>query len=87
MSLDLQYIFKQFVSDTDRFEINNFGTGLIHGTYLVSKNSEPAYILQEINTLVFKSPDTIAANLESLSVFLRERATGFLSSCSKNLVR
>jgi Ser/Thr protein kinase RdoA (MazF antagonist) len=73
MSLDLQYIFKQFVSDTDGFEIIKFGTGLIHGTYLVSKKNNPLYILQEINTSVFKSPDTIAANLSSLSDFLNER--------------
>lgn len=73
MGLDLQYIFNQFVIETTGFEITKFGTGLIHGTYLVSQNNKPVYILQEINTAVFKSPETIAANLESLSVFLNER--------------
>lgn len=73
MTVDLQYILKQFVIDTSEFEITDFGTGLIHRTYLVSKNNEPVYILQEINTAVFKSPETIAENLESLSEFLNNR--------------
>jgi thiamine kinase-like enzyme len=68
--MELINIFNQFVLDSSKYEINKFGNGLIHGTYLVAKNHEPAYILQEINTAVFKSPETIASNLEKLADFL-----------------
>ena len=60
--------------DAPGYEINKFGDGLIHGTYLVSKNNESKYILQELNTAVFKSPETIASNLEMLSSFLEKES-------------
>ena len=72
--MELINVFNQFVRDSSEYEINKFGNGLIHGTYLVSKNHEPAYILQEINTAVFKSPETIASNLEKLASFLECRS-------------
>ena len=64
------HILSQFFSDADDYHIALFGNGLIHKTYTVSTSSFPAYILQEVNTAVFKTPLDIASNLEALSNFL-----------------
>lgn len=43
------------------FEIQPFGAGLIHGTYLI-ETKEEKFILQEFNTAVFNYPDRISHN-------------------------
>lgn len=65
-------ILSQYFSDPASHTIALFGNGLIHKTYTVSKGSSPEYILQEVNTSVFKTPLDIASNLEALSDFLKE---------------
>lgn len=65
------HILTQYFSDADNHHIALFGNGLIHKTYTVSTNASPAYILQEVNTAVFKSPLDIASNLDALSGFLK----------------
>ncbi|WP_439488909.1 phosphotransferase enzyme family protein [Algoriphagus sp.] len=52
-----KYTFSSF----DNFEFSPFGSGLIHGTYLIeSENSK--YILQEFNNAVFQFPERISHN-------------------------
>lgn len=52
-------------------KITQIGTGLINRTYLLSPLSEKnKYILQNINTSVFKSPQAIANNLRSIADYL-----------------
>ena len=65
--MDLNKILCKFIDDTVKAEITKFGDGLIHGSYLVSINNQPAYILQQLNTGVFKQPELISHNLELLS--------------------
>ena len=65
----LEHYFASYVG----FDISLFGNGLIHQTYLLSENGSPAYILQEINTAVFKQPKAIENNLERLASFLKEK--------------
>lgn len=43
------------------FEFASFGSGLIHGTYLI-QTSDSKYILQEFNNSVFTFPERIAHN-------------------------
>jgi Ser/Thr protein kinase RdoA (MazF antagonist) len=64
------HILSHYFSDADVYEIALFGNGLIHKTYTVSRSSSPEYILQEVNTTVFKTPLDIASNLQALSQFL-----------------
>lgn len=64
------HILSQYFPDPESHHIALFGNGLIHKTYTVSKGSSPEYILQEVNTSVFKTPLNIASNLEALSDFL-----------------
>ena len=42
--------------------IQPFGTGLINNTWLVGEENSPDYILQRVNTNIFKSPEAIAYN-------------------------
>ncbi|WP_343523312.1 aminoglycoside phosphotransferase family protein [Pedobacter sp.] len=52
-------------------KITQIGTGLINRTYLLSpKTEEKKYILQNINTSVFKSPQAIANNLRAIADYL-----------------
>lgn len=70
--MDLKYVLSKFISDTSFVEISPFGNGLIHGSYIVRLNNSPAYILQQVNTNVFKNPNVISENLKSLSNHLIE---------------
>jgi hypothetical protein len=54
-----------------------FGSGLINGTWRVSVGDD-AYILQRINTNIFKSPQAIADNLVSLQTYLAQTAPGYI---------
>jgi Ser/Thr protein kinase RdoA (MazF antagonist) len=71
--MDHKLILGHYFSQDVQFGIELFGNGLIHKTYLLSKNNLPYYILQQVNTAVFKQPDAIANNLERLEFFLREK--------------
>jgi Ser/Thr protein kinase RdoA (MazF antagonist) len=67
------HILSQYFSDGNDYHITLFGNGLIHKTYTVSTTSSPEYILQEVNTAVFKKPLDIASNLKALSNFLEQK--------------
>src|SRR6266516_5773153 len=50
-----------------------FGSGLINNTWVVeAKNPAEKFILQRINTNVFKSPDDIAFNIHLISDHLQQ---------------
>ena len=71
--MDHKLILGYYFSEDAQLDIELFGNGLIHKTYLLSKNNLPHYILQQVNTAVFKQPDAISNNLEKLEFFLREK--------------
>lgn len=49
-------------------EAESYGNGHINDTYIV--NSSPRYILQRINTSVFRNPDELMDNIENVTSFL-----------------
>jgi len=50
------------------------GRGIIHDTYLVKlRRGDDQFILQRINTQVFKNPESIMHNLQVVSKHMRER--------------
>ena len=61
-----QYPFGQDVTD-----ISPFGNGNINKTYLISTNSNKKYILQEINSKVFKKPKEVMRNIELVTEHIR----------------
>lgn len=70
-------ILSAFGIDADRSAVVPFGSGLINGTWKVTV-SDDAYILQRINTNIFKSPQAIADNLVSLQTYLTQAAPDYI---------
>jgi Ser/Thr protein kinase RdoA (MazF antagonist) len=62
----------------DQYVATPFGGGLINRTWKISCAQTPCYILQEINTTVFKQPGDIAANIHNLGDYLQQHAPGYL---------
>lgn len=52
-------------------EIRDYGNGHINTTYLTQ--STPRYILQKINTGIFKNPETLMQNISLVTEFLRKK--------------
>ena len=67
MSLDLNEILSNFSVNST---IKEYGNGHINDTYCTEK---PKYILQRINTNVFKNPDELMQNIENVTEFLRKK--------------
>ncbi len=57
--------------------VTAFGTGLINHTWLVEKEKKK-YILQKINTHVFRNPDAIHDNLQLIGKYLEQNTPGYL---------
>lgn len=57
--------------------IQPFGTGLINHTWKI-RNADSSFILQRLNTDIFKTPWDIAENIEKIGCYLSETATGYL---------
>ncbi|MDD3106576.1 MAG: mucin desulfatase, partial [Bacilli bacterium] len=49
-----------------------FGNGHINKTYLIVTNNNERYILQKINTTVFKKPREVMNNIELVTNYIRE---------------
>lgn len=63
--------------NAEKFKIEPFGSGLINHTWKVY-NKELAYILQEVNTAVFRQPQNIAQNIETIKKYLDQTAPKYL---------
>lgn len=81
-----QEILSRYFQDDPILDAQIFGNGLIHKTYILKKKDQPKYILQQVNTTVFKWPDTIENNLLALQSFLLKSDVAiFLPLPEKNL--
>ncbi len=60
--------------DGERLKIHRIDSGHINYTYKV----EPYWILQRINTNVFKNPEILASNLQAAAAYLKEKAPDYL---------
>ena len=71
--VQLTKIFKTFeVTDKpESFECCSFGH--INSTYFVTVANEKKYVLQKINTSIFKKPDELSANIVGVTRFLRKK--------------
>ncbi len=65
--IDLNKILNQFEIES---KIENYGNGHINDTYLTETKN---YILQRINTAIFKNPHELMENIENVTSFLREK--------------
>jgi len=73
---NLVHIAEQFEAQGKIFEIREFGNGNINDTYLVTidSNEESHFVLQRINTHVFKQPKLIMQNMRIFTEHMRRRA-------------
>ena len=65
--IDLNEILRKFLV---RSSINSYGNGHINDTYLTEAKN---YILQRINTNIFKNPEELMENIENVTAFLKEK--------------
>ena len=75
----LEEILSTFKIEGEAFYCEPYGNGHINDTYLVktkTENGENKYMLQGINTYVFKNPQGIMDNIEKVTNYLREKALG-----------
>lgn len=70
MNCNLEEILKKFGID---YSVKAYGNGHINDTYVVQ--STPRYILQRINTNVFKEPEALMENVKNVTDFLKKKIT------------
>ncbi len=70
-------VINQFCTDGECFECRAFGKGHINSTFLISCRNVDGkvikYVLQAINTYVFKEPDKLMDNIVRVTEFLRAK--------------
>ncbi|WP_343701894.1 aminoglycoside phosphotransferase family protein [Chitinophaga sp.] len=70
-------IVRAFGLEPGAFEVKKFGSGHINNTFLLS-GEKGQYILQKINTYVFREPEVIARNQRLAADYLATRHPGYL---------
>ena len=72
------FIAEQFAPYTQVINVNEFGNGNINDTYLVTIDTalpeEKQFVMQRINTQVFKQPRLIMQNMRAFTEHMRRRA-------------
>ncbi|HEY0742797.1 MAG TPA: phosphotransferase [Chryseosolibacter sp.] len=68
--MQVKEILREYSINEDGCRVEALTGGLINGTWKVSAD-KGEYILQRINTAVFKNPEAIAQNLELISEYLK----------------
>nr|WP_199158187.1 aminoglycoside phosphotransferase family protein [Pedobacter sp. ASV2] len=78
LNLDSE-VLKAYGYTKENVNIKQIGSGLINRTYLLSPlTGEQKYILQNINTDVFKNPNAIANNLKAIADYLAKTYPDYL---------
>ncbi|TCC88137.1 aminoglycoside phosphotransferase family protein [Pedobacter frigiditerrae] len=70
LSID-ENILKAYGYNFETVALHQIGSGHINRTYLLSTHSDEKYILQNINTQVFKDPFAIANNIKLVADYLK----------------
>ncbi len=74
--MELSSIVSAFGLEINKIKIAPFGSGLINETFLI--NSDKNYILQKINTTIFKNPEIIAQNISACFDFLSKKHPDYI---------
>lgn len=70
--MDKKDIFAQFQVDGDAVSVEPYGSGHINHTYLAETAEGKKYILQGINTTIFKNTDELMENILNVTSYLRK---------------
>ncbi|WP_341835128.1 aminoglycoside phosphotransferase family protein [Chitinophaga pollutisoli] len=71
-------IISAFGLQPGEFSMQKFGSGHINNTFLLTGPNDKRYILQRINTYVFREPDVIARNLKLAGDYLDKHHPEYL---------
>ncbi len=66
------YILKSFGLKSECSEIKTITSGHINSTYKIIYSDGSAYILQQINKAIFKSPEKIMSNIDNLCKYFKD---------------
>ncbi len=75
-------VLKEYGFSGNGYRVDKYGSGLINKTWVIEKDDEK-YILQKVNTSVFKKPQHIADNLELIDGYLKQTSSGYLFTAPK----
>jgi thiamine kinase-like enzyme len=75
--IELSHILSQFGIEPANSTVKPFGSGLIHQTYLV-ETLAVKYILQKVNTNVFKQPEVISSNISQADKYLKAKHPSYI---------
>ena len=70
---EIKTAFEAFERGGNILSVNQITAGLINATYLVETDKNEKYILQKINTFVFKNPDELMENIVGVTKHITER--------------
>jgi Ser/Thr protein kinase RdoA (MazF antagonist) len=73
MNIKAIQIANMFSLKGEAISAESFGCGHINDTFLVETDEGEKYILQQINTSVFKNPDALMTNIVSVTEFLKKK--------------
>lgn len=65
-----------FCLNADDATWQEFGSGRINNTYMVTVAGDKTYVLQKINKYVFKEPEKVMANVSAVTNHLHAHGTG-----------
>lgn len=70
---NLTHIAEQFSAGGNVVKVREFGNGNINDTYIVTQDTQEKFVLQRINTQVFKHPQLIMQNMRAFTEHVRRR--------------
>ena len=73
MADKLMTVASQFVPQGQIDKVQQYGSGNINSTFLVTLRSQPPFILQRLNTRVFYEPELVMSNICILSEYVRSK--------------
>ena len=72
---NLTFIAEQFNPDGNILNVREFGNGNINDTYIVTRDTQEKFVLQRINTNVFKYPQLIMKNMRIFTEHVHGRVS------------
>lgn len=73
LTKEISTAFESFQTGGSIVSVSQITAGLINATYLVETDKNEKYILQKINTFVFKNPDELMQNITGVTSYLSEK--------------
>ena len=79
----IKKVFYAFDCGGNILNIDQITAGLINATYLIETDNGEKYILQKINTFVFKNPDKLMENVVGVTKHLSDRIKEYGGDCKR----